>query len=176
MGRSTQGGSLGARAPTATSGPTWRASSCREACVLPEAQRSRGTPRTPTSGTAPSERKTQEARTPPTCRSTGDALLRRAATDLHDRQRESYAQLVGTIQKIMLAILDATRKNREDMTGDIFGGARSRRKLVHATAPTLGDQATARKIRQNAHACPNMGNGSAKGWRAALRACLGGLE
>ena len=89
---------------------------------------------------------------------------------------ESYAQLVGAIQKLMLAILDATRKMREDMAGDIFGGARNRRKLVHAAAPTLGDQATARKIRQNAHASPNMGKGPKEGRRAALTAYLGGLE
>ena len=88
-----------------------------------------------------------------------DGERRRALSALHDRRRESYAQLVGVIQKLMPAILEATRKKRDGMTGDIFGGTRSRHKLVHVIAPTLGDQSAARQIRHNAHAFPSLGTG-----------------
>ena len=55
-----------------------------------------------------------------------------------------------------------------NMTGSIFNGAGHRRKLVHATAPTLGGSTTARRIRQIGNIFPRQGADAARGWRAAL--------
>ena len=74
--------------------------------------------------------------------------------------------MVGSIQELMLAILEAARKKRDEMTGGICNGARHRSKLVHATARTLGDSATARRIRQIGNRFPCQGTGAARGWKS----------
>ena len=66
-------------------------------------------------------------------------LRRRALCALHDERWDHYATLVGKIQKMMIAIIAATRKRRDEVTSQVFSGGGRPQRLLHATAPPLGD-------------------------------------
>ena len=101
---------------------------------------------------------------------------KRALCQLHDTRRDEYSNQVGGVQKTTLAIIEATRKRRGDMTGNIFGGGGRRLKLAHVVAPTLGEQHEARSIRRTARMGGAAEAASAKGWRGSIPSYLVSLE
>ena len=77
---------------------------------------------------------------------------------------------------MMIGIIAATRKRREEITGNIFSGSGRPQRVIHATAPTLGDPSAARRIRLNTHAAPHTGRSGPLGWRGQLAGYLTDLS
>ena len=103
-------------------------------------------------------------------------LRRRALCALHDERWDHYATLVGKIQRMMIAIIAATRKRRDAVTGQVFSGGGRPQRILHATAPPLGDPLAARRIRTNSLAAPFTGQPGNLGWRGLLAGYLSELQ
>ena len=101
---------------------------------------------------------------------------RRGLCQLHDDRWNQYANLVGMIQLMMIGIIEATRKRREETTGNIFCGGGRPQRLIHATIPTLGDPSAARRIRLTTLAAPLAGRSGTMGWRGRLATYLSDLS
>ena len=103
-------------------------------------------------------------------------LRRRALCVLHDERWNHYATMVGKIQRMMICIIAATRKRRDEVTGHVFSGGGRPQRIVHATAPPLGDPLAARRIRTTSHADAITGRPGNLGWRGLLAGYLSELH
>ena len=72
----------------------------------------------------------------------------------------------------MICIIAATRKRRDEAIGHVFSGGGRPQRLVHATAPPLGDPLAARRIRTTSHADTIYGRTGNMGWRGLLAGYL----
>ena len=101
---------------------------------------------------------------------------RRALAGLFEERSRKYAELVVGIQRVMLAILAATRAKRAEMLSGLLHGTRGARRLCRVSRPFLPHCDDGRVIRQTRGGVHGGGAPTGAGWVAAIPSYLESLH